>query len=260
MSRSRAWCFTINHDNYSDMDEILDLECRYCIFGFEKGIQGTKHIQGYVYYNSARTLTAVKKDLTRAHLEIAKGNFVSNYEYCSKDGHFYEFGEKPSQGDRTDIGDLVKMIDTGSTREEIRTAYPKYYFLYKKKIEEMVKPTPQPDKKRILKMIDEAEMYDFPGAFMDADMDTYENEDIMVLIGYTAFFIDRWYNGFPPKIRRGYEIIKVDPSVIYLYYRDKKEKNYIKNKYGYIIDTCLIDGEVTDDVREIIGDDPIEED
>jgi len=99
--KSRAWCFTINNDTYSDMDSIIDVlvpKSRYTVFGFEVGKQGTPHIQGYTYFDSPRSLRSIKRILERAHLIPAKGNPQQNYDYTTKDGHWYEFGERISQG------------------------------------------------------------------------------------------------------------------------------------------------------------------
>jgi len=72
---------------------------QYLVFGFETG--GKKkvcHIQGYVYFNNALSQSSVKKKLPRAHLEVTKGTPDQNFDYTSKDGDFYEFGEKPLSG------------------------------------------------------------------------------------------------------------------------------------------------------------------
>lgn len=97
--KSRMWCFTLN--NYSDDDvarlKALDLEAlRYTCVGKEVGDSGTPHLQGFLYFKSAVRLTTVKRVVgDRAHCEIAKGNLEQNFTYCTKDGDFFEVGERP---------------------------------------------------------------------------------------------------------------------------------------------------------------------
>jgi len=98
MSRSRGWCFTINHPTDSDRSEIESLvkKCVYVITANEVGDSGTPHIQGYCYMTSAKVLSGMKKMLTRAHLEAQKGTPKQAIEYCKKDGDFQEYGSAPA--------------------------------------------------------------------------------------------------------------------------------------------------------------------
>jgi len=133
--RSRGWCFTINNDTYADIDEVLLLNCTYLVFGFEEGEEGTNHIQGYVHFANARTMLQVKAMLTRAHLEVARGSAHDNYKYCTKEGDFYEFGEIPIQGNRTDITTIKKLLDDGASMETIQDEFPLDYIRYYKGFE-----------------------------------------------------------------------------------------------------------------------------
>lgn len=238
--RNRTWCFTINNDIASDMD-FLDHSFKYLLFGFEKGKEGTPHIQGFFVLHEGKTVKSLKKIFPRAHLEVTKGTFEQNYKYCTKEGEFWEFGEKPQQGHRTDLDSLVSMISDGSTREEIKARYPKMYFMYKKKIEDEVPKTVTVHDKKLM-VIPEEGKYDYPGAFIDFDIQTYENEHTMVVPAYerSGFNIIDWIKGFPPRIRRGYEIIHVDPTHVYITYRDAKEYNYIIKTYGDYIDDVTL--------------------
>ncbi len=77
------------------MQGIIELTYRYLVIGEEIGENETPHLQGYIVYKNARTMSAIKKDIPRAHLEQAKGNSYQNREYCVKDEKFHEFGERP---------------------------------------------------------------------------------------------------------------------------------------------------------------------
>lgn len=236
MSRHRAWTFTINNDTFDDLSRFHDYEYfTYLIFGFERGEKkGTRHIQGYCVCHQPQSRKTLSKIFPRACLEAAKGTAQHNYTYCTKEGDFYEYGTLPSPGRRTDIDSLVTMISSGATRKQIQEQYPKQYFLYKKKIEEMI-PQELEDKQRLLSIIPDEERF-IKGAFIDMDISTYENEKEIVLPAYHSYDVEAWSKGFPPKIRRGYEIIRIDPDHVYVTYKDPKEYNYLIKKYQDIID------------------------
>lgn len=111
--RARGFTITINNDKFDDLEQLLDLEFKYLIFGFEVGKNKTRHIQGYVYFDNAISFNSLKKQLPRAHLEIARGSPVENFNYCSKDDDFYEFGERPEQGKRNDLENIKSKLDSG---------------------------------------------------------------------------------------------------------------------------------------------------
>jgi len=99
----RAWCFTLNNPSESDGEHAVALQeaCTYLVFGREHGEQGTEHLQGYAYFKNARLLP--KALLPRAHWEAALGTPQQNYDYCTKDGDFFEHGTLPRKGARSDI-------------------------------------------------------------------------------------------------------------------------------------------------------------
>jgi len=107
MARSRGWCFTLN--NYSDEEETAAqaLPCQYLIYGRENApTTGTRHLQGYVYFANGKTMSAVSRLLPRASLRAARGDAQQNFEYCSKDGSFFEKGVRPLS--QTEKGDKEK--------------------------------------------------------------------------------------------------------------------------------------------------------
>lgn len=126
MSRARAFVFTLN--NYKDTDEehIKGINCRYLVYGREVApTTGTEHLQGYIYFDSQKTFSAVKKLFKndKIHIEVAKGNGKQNREYCVKDNSFFEKGEMPNQGKRSDIDVIRDTIkDGGNIREVVETA------------------------------------------------------------------------------------------------------------------------------------------
>lgn len=143
MSRTNAWCFTINNPLPSDMFAVRHLAhtAGYIIASAEVGKQGTPHIQGYVRFNSGhgRTMATMKKALVRAHLTVANGSDEENKKYCSKDGDvLLEQGTPSEQGKRSDIKEIANMIKNREiTLEELMFEYPDMYLRYSRAFEKM---------------------------------------------------------------------------------------------------------------------------
>lgn len=142
--RSRGWCFTIN--DYVDDDIAMcmslyedDDECKYVIIGFEKGLKNDKHhIQGYVYYNTQRKWSKMKAKHSTWHIEAqASDKNVNAYCYCMKDGDYYEIGERPRQGNRTDL-EVIKndMKYKKKTLYQVADDYFSQWCQYRKPFEE----------------------------------------------------------------------------------------------------------------------------
>lgn len=88
--KCRKWCFTLNNWTEIEEKEIISnfgTMAQY-ILGHEVGEEGTPHIQGYLEFKNAVHMTSLKKVITRAHFETARGSSKQNYDYCSKDGDF----------------------------------------------------------------------------------------------------------------------------------------------------------------------------
>jgi len=87
--KARDWCFTVNNYTTAEVEEIKAWEdtqpMKYLVFGFERAPHtDTPHLQGYVYWNNARTFTALKDVFPRAHWERARGDSLQNRNYCLK--------------------------------------------------------------------------------------------------------------------------------------------------------------------------------
>ena len=89
MSRARAWCFTINNYTIEEINACDEIECNYIIYGDEIGDTGTPHLQGYIEFENAKTLTSVRKSLGgRAHVEqeeelLLKHPIIVKNKVCS---------------------------------------------------------------------------------------------------------------------------------------------------------------------------------
>lgn len=142
MSRARAYCFTLNNYTDDEIEKIKGMDCRFLQFGKEVGASGTPHLQGYVYFDNAKSLPAVKKLLgKRVHLEVARGSVADNVRYTGKDGDVYRSGNPPNQGERTDLEDYADRIKNGARVDDIAMEKPMVYHQYGRtlsKIEDLV--------------------------------------------------------------------------------------------------------------------------
>lgn len=93
--RGRSWIFTINNFQSDDLSRVAGIECEYIIYGIERGVSGTPHLQGFIHFTNAKSRSAVARLLPRAFLEKRRGSVDQAVEYCKKDGLFTERGTKP---------------------------------------------------------------------------------------------------------------------------------------------------------------------
>jgi len=97
MSRHRNFCFTYN--NYPNTDLVDQLVCKYIAYAEEVGENGTPHLQGYISFANAKTLTTVIALMPGCHVSVMAGSIAQNEEYCSKQGELVERGVKPISND-----------------------------------------------------------------------------------------------------------------------------------------------------------------
>lgn len=135
--KSRGWCWTWNNYGAEDVERVRTLlrdNCVYGIYGRERGERGTAHLQGYIYFNNARSFRGVKNlfQCDRVHLEAARGNPSQNREYCSKDGDFEEFGTLPRKGARNDLVEIQTMLDSGTAESEVAETHFAKWCIYRR--------------------------------------------------------------------------------------------------------------------------------
>lgn len=241
MTRSRSWCFTLNNYTIEECIDLFDINFQYLVVGFEIGEEGTEHIQGYVYFEDTKTLKRLKKWLPRAHFEKAKGTPLQASTYCKKDGDFHEFGVHPRQG-KLQFEELEVIMKDPRINFHLYNQYRKAYVEYK---------TSQQEPTRVRKFIAIPAEYRFKAArshettvFMDPEIETYNREDVAILETYSSFHFENWYNGYPPRFKRGYELIIVDPSVVYITYADLRDLGHIRKLYDQYIDRVWLTSEL----------------
>lgn len=135
MAQSKHYQFTLN--NYNDNHLVFlrtaverNPDMVYVCFGKEVGEEGTPHLQGYLQLTGGKRMRTVHSLLgfSDLHLEAALGSDEDNYDYCSKDGDFEEFGEKvPIRAKRgkgasakgPDFQGIIDAIKAGASLRDI---------------------------------------------------------------------------------------------------------------------------------------------
>lgn len=145
-TRSRGWIIVIH--SYDEDAEIaianmyeMDDNASYLIVGYELASR-TKapHLQCYIYYTNAISWSKMRKHIKAQgynwHFEYQKAKKnVEAYSYCMKDGQYVEFGERPRQGNRTDLEVIKHDIEAGRPDKEIAQKYFAQWCQYGRRFE-----------------------------------------------------------------------------------------------------------------------------
>jgi len=136
--RVRNACFTLNnptvHCDAFTKDLVDSNLVQYICVGNEVGASGTPHFQGYIEFQHQLDFAAAQQLLDKAHIEPRRGTAQQAADYCKKDGEFTEWGTLSKQGQRTDVDEMVAMVQEGASTFEIATALPAQYVKYHKGI------------------------------------------------------------------------------------------------------------------------------
>lgn len=153
-SRSRNYLFTYFPDPEDDetfllLDPSEIKDCKYCIYQYEQCPETLRvHLQGYIEFNNAISLTQVKERLhaqaPNCHLEPRRGSQQEAVAYCSKeesrlDGP-YSFGDPgPGQGARKDIDDLHRTLNEGATLRQVSQTHFPLFLRYERAINSYIR-------------------------------------------------------------------------------------------------------------------------
>lgn len=234
MSRSRGWCFTLNNYTNSDIAYVTDIEAlkyKYLVAGFEIGDSGTPHIQGYVYFENAKTFTAVQNLFPNTHLEPMKGSIKQAIDYCKEDGDYYEVGTEPKPG-------CIKKEDLDYI---MANPYENFHlFQQYQKTYKMLKSQEINDHTRRLYYCIGKDIFEVASNFKVEEISMYPSEYrgervILCEDEYYLPWVERWIRGYPQTERVGYEYIRVDPEIV-IYIVDAKGANYLIKKYSTYIE------------------------
>lgn len=210
-NRSRGFCFTIS--NYTD-DDIArcmalyedDPLVSYIIIGFEKCPRtGTPHIQGYIYYPNKITWRVMKDKLSPYHVEPQKAKFnVNAYCYCMEDRDYYEMGNRPRQGHRTDLEVIKHDILDGKSEKKIATEYFSQWCQYRRAFTEYRKLIDESIDRTLVYGYDLTDyesikkVYDMVGPSDLIVKEPYENGMSVYMLSHEVF-AKKYRNIFVPK-------------------------------------------------------------
>jgi hypothetical protein len=138
-TRTRFFCVT-NFNLDADYAAIVAKgQIRYIAVGEEVcPTTGRPHHQVWCYFHNALRTggTALKKigDMfgpVHAHVLPMRGSMAENDAYCSKEGTFRTYGERPAQGARGDIKEVAATILSGDkTSDDICEIDPEFHHKY----------------------------------------------------------------------------------------------------------------------------------
>jgi len=142
-----AYCATLNNWDPAEVAEIKNahLNISYMVCGHEVGKKDTPHLQIYFQLDRQVKMTTIKRwgaAWKRMHFEASRGSDQDNYDYCVKDGAFWELGIRramPGKGARMDLVALHEAIKDGMGYDEICDTHfeasLKYYKFIKERIQ-----------------------------------------------------------------------------------------------------------------------------
>lgn len=145
MAGCQNWVFTLN--NYSSEEETYLTQCpeiKYLVYGREKGLSETPHLQGYICLFKKQRLSYMKKILPRAHWEMRKGTHEQARTYCIKDGDYHEQGVPPKSRDEIGMDNFerwkrIKDLAHQNNLDQIAEEYPKIYISMIRNLEHIAK-------------------------------------------------------------------------------------------------------------------------
>lgn len=157
VNQTRHWIFTVNNWTAADEDVLIALGSTesYIVWGYETGLSGTPHLQGYVVFERVKRFSEAQRLLPEgAHLEVKRGSPQQASDYCKKDGLFKEFGILPSLSrGNSQFDSFVEWIvscrdASGSVPSErdIANHFPLLWLRYERKLRQLalyLTPTPE---------------------------------------------------------------------------------------------------------------------
>lgn len=145
-TRVRGWCFTVqSHDDEAAQAVSTlfeeDVKCSYLIIGYEIAPRTKQpHLQCYAYYPNKITFEYIKQQLQEAHIEPQKSKKnVAAYCYCMQEYQYVEWGDRPRQGNRTDL-EVIKcdLLTKKNDLKGISKDYFSQYCQYKRPFEAFI--------------------------------------------------------------------------------------------------------------------------
>lgn len=185
--QSRGFCYTVN--NYTDDDIAAamamyedDKTAKYQIIGCEKGDRNdTPHLQCYIYFNDTISKETFERKIIdkfdrnlHSECQAAKHNSEA-YVYCMEEQDYYEQGNRPRQGHRTDLEAIKYDLLNGKSKKKISKEYFSQWCQYRRAFDEFTNMHIKYDTKIIpYDLHSRAEMMDIYNIKKDVDFIVYE--------------------------------------------------------------------------------------
>ena len=107
---------------------------KYAVYQYERGENGTYHIQGFIIYKGGKRFVNVKQDFPTAHIIIPKGSNIENRDYCTKKetrvAEPVEIGEFSEMRSRNDITQFFEALKLGADNILLKGMFPVLYSQY----------------------------------------------------------------------------------------------------------------------------------
>lgn len=147
LKRHRGWCFTVNNWTDQDCADCMETaeKAQYLICGFEVGKEGTPHIQGYMRFKTEKSLKQMKECIPRGSFYGQKGTCHEAFLYAMKDNktvkdqNYIEFGNRPKQGERTDLEAIRHDLLNGVSLETVADNYFSRWVYHRRSFGEYIK-------------------------------------------------------------------------------------------------------------------------
>lgn len=145
LAMSKYWTFTNFALNSAEVFRNHSGTIRYLAYGEETcPSTGKPHHQGIIIFHNERNskkqigkLFLTETNSAPQHVEIMRASFETNKRYCSKEGQYHEFGDKPQQGMRSDLIMLRDRIMNGANLDDIAIEQPHYFHQYQRTLERL---------------------------------------------------------------------------------------------------------------------------
>jgi len=144
-TQARSWVFTAFNYSEQTIFNLAEYKCLYIMYQTEICPTTLRpHLQGWIHFKSPKKARTLKKDFLpdlQPHFEPRKGTPEQNTTYCTKkesadpNYFFCERGDKPSQGERTDLKRLKEEIADGAKVADILMDNPVMFHQYGRTIQ-----------------------------------------------------------------------------------------------------------------------------
>lgn len=137
--QAKNWVFVINNFTQEDIDNVMALENDSDALIAETEHthgDGTPHIQGYVSFSKRVYRNQVSRMLPRAFVDPAKGGWIKNWQYCSKENTvFVEKGHELKESQRSDRSfEVMYEAMKTMTPQEFEDAYPRFWVMHRERV------------------------------------------------------------------------------------------------------------------------------